>query len=346
VFPFQWEAEKVLRGAAGANPDDARAWYYLGNLLYDWQPERATAAWERSASIDAGFPIVHRNLAIAYAHSRKPDGRARAIASLEKAVALPGPRYAMHFAELDRLYEETGKAPAERLRLLEANHDVVATRDEALARAISLKVFAGKLDDAIRLLSGRRFSVWEGGTLNVRDPWTNAHVLRGHEHLAARRYPEAIAAYEKALTFPENLTSERLDTSGRRAEVEYWTGVAKQATGDEAGARRAWEAAASTPPRRGAPDGADQQYFEALALRKLGREQTARERLMALLKTATRILEQKTPDRGREAMARYLAGLARVGLGRFKEGLQDLRRALELRPDFLAAKMALDYAPE
>jgi hypothetical protein len=67
---------------------------------------------------------------------------------------------------------------------------------------------------------------------------------------------------------------------------------------------------------------------------------------MALLKTATRILEQKTPDRGREAMARYLAGLARVGLGQFKEGLQDLRRALELRPDFLAAKMALDYAPE
>jgi tetratricopeptide (TPR) repeat protein len=343
-FPFQWEAEPVLRGAVAANPEDARAWYYLGNLLYDWQPEQAIAAWERSAAIDPGFPIAHRNLAVAHAHSGKPEGRERAIASLEKAVSLPGPRYAMHFAELDRLYEEAGKPPEQRLKLLEANHDVVVTRDEALARAISLKVFAGKLDDAIRLLSSRRFSVWEGGTLNVRDPWTNAHILRGHERLAARRYREAIAAYENALTFPENLTSERLDASGRRAEVEYWTGVAKQAMGDEAGARRAWEAAASVAPtRRGAADSGDQQYFEALALRKLGREQTARERLTALGDMATRLLEQASSDAGREARARYLAGLAHMGLGRLEEGRRELQKALQTRPDFLPAKMALGH---
>jgi tetratricopeptide (TPR) repeat protein len=348
VFPFQREAETVLRAAAAANPRDARAWYYLGNLLYDWQPEQAIAAWEKSAGLDAGFPIVHRNLAIADAHSAKPDARRRAIARLEKAVALPGPRYAMHFAELDRLYEEAGTPPGQRLKLLEANHDVVATRDEALAREISLKVFAGKPDEAIRLLSSRRFSVWEGGTLNVRDPWTNAHVLRGHEHLAARRYQDAIAAYDASLAFPENLTSERLDASARRAEVAYWTGVARDGMGDRDGARRAWEsvsAAATAPParRRDAPEGADQRYYEALALRKLGQEEAARAGFQSLLDLANRLREQQSPEPGRMAAAHYLAGLAHLGLGRRDEGHRELTKALDLRPDLLAAKMALTY---
>ena len=42
VFPFQNEEIDVLRQAMRANPRDARAPYYLGNLLYDWQPEEAT----------------------------------------------------------------------------------------------------------------------------------------------------------------------------------------------------------------------------------------------------------------------------------------------------------------
>ena len=45
VFPFQNEAIDVLRAAIKANTGDARAPYYLGNLLYDWQPEEATRLW-------------------------------------------------------------------------------------------------------------------------------------------------------------------------------------------------------------------------------------------------------------------------------------------------------------
>src|ERR1019366_4136538 len=71
VFPFQNEAIDVLRQAIAANPRDARAPYYLGNLLFDGQPEEATRLWAVSASLDPSFAIVHRNLATAYAH-RKP----------------------------------------------------------------------------------------------------------------------------------------------------------------------------------------------------------------------------------------------------------------------------------
>ena len=40
-FPFRTETIDVLRSAMDNNPSDALAPYYLGNLLYDHQPERA-----------------------------------------------------------------------------------------------------------------------------------------------------------------------------------------------------------------------------------------------------------------------------------------------------------------
>jgi hypothetical protein len=97
-------------------------------------------------------------------------------------------------------------------------------------------------------------------------------------------------------------------------------------------------------------DGADQRYYEALALRKLGQEEAARARLASLQDTATRALGQ-TPreadaSRGtsdREATARYLAGLAHIGMGQREQGRLELKRALELRPDLLPAKAALDF---
>lgn len=359
VFPFQREAETVLHAAIDANPRDARAPYYLGNLLYDWQPDEAVAMWEQAATLDPTFPIVHRNLAVAYAHRAEPGSIEEAIARLEKAVSLPGRKYAMHFTELDQLYESAGKAPDERLALFEKNPDVVAQRDDALARAISLKVLAGKVDEAIQLLSSKQFSVWEGGALNVRDPWTDAHLLRGHRHLAAERYQQAIADYEAALQFPDNLTSERLGFGGREAEVAYWTGIARKRLGNEAGARESWKLAATAEPsqrgrRAGALVGADQRYYQALALRELGQEEQAESRLKALLDLAERSLDdaaqddedadvllQRTLSRRRDATARYVAGLAHLGLNRQQEAAQALEQALELSPDLLAAKTAL-----
>ena len=100
VFPFQNEAIEVLRQAIAANPGDARAPYYLGNLLYDWQPEEATRLWKASAALDPSFAIVHRNLATAYMHQTSGSDLDRAIAELEKAVSLDR-KYPLHFTELD-----------------------------------------------------------------------------------------------------------------------------------------------------------------------------------------------------------------------------------------------------
>src|SRR5262249_42180874 len=141
---------------------------------------------------------------------------AKAIAQLELAVAA-GKKYAMHFTELDELYADSGKAPEQRLALLEKNHDVVLKRDDALSREIGLKVFAGKYDEAIALMTGRKFSVWEGGTLEVAEHWVNAHLLRGQRELAAKEFSQALADFLSAKNIPDNLPSDRGGARGHDA---------------------------------------------------------------------------------------------------------------------------------
>jgi tetratricopeptide (TPR) repeat protein len=184
VFPFQQEAIGVLGQAVQADAQDARARYYLGNLLYDWQPEAAMKLWEASAAIDPSLAMVHRNLATAYSHMKPAPDINRAIAELEKAVAC-GHKYPLHFAELDELYEQAAVPLEKRMPLFERNAQVVAMRDNAQNRAIALMVAMGKYDDAIQAMSARKFALAEGANLNVSEHWVNAHISRTDQIAAA-----------------------------------------------------------------------------------------------------------------------------------------------------------------
>jgi len=357
VFPFQHEMIDVLGEAIEANPRDARAPYYLGNLLYDWQPEQAVRWWEKSAALDASLPIVQRNLGVAYARAGSGSDLKRAIAHLEKAVSMPR-KYALHFAELDAFYEAAGESPEKRLALLERNHEVVAERDDSLAREIGLKVVLGKYDEAIKLMTGRRFAVWEGGSLNVADDWTSAHLLRGQRHLEAGRYREALADFEAAAAVPDNLPAERRSGGGRNAETAYWIGNAYEAMGQTEQARQFWEKAAAGAGgarlRRGAQAGDDQSYYQALAMVKLGRREPAKAIFEDLVKSGLQALEQgsqavdffasfgeQQSQRSRLAGAHYIAGLGYLGLNARDKAREEFTQALGFSPDHLGARSAL-----
>ncbi|NWG12832.1 MAG: DUF5107 domain-containing protein [Acidobacteria bacterium] len=359
VFPFQCEVIDILREAMRMNPADARAPYYLGNLLYDWQPEKAIELWEKSVALDPSFPIAHRNLAVAYSRQTKGASLEKAIVSLEKAVSLPE-KYPLHFFELDQLYEAAGAPPEKRLALLEKNHDIVARRDDALSREVALKVVLGKYEDAIRLMTGRRYEVWEGGSLSVADYWMDAHLLRGHQRLAARQYPQALADYQTAGEIPENLPSERGGDGARQAEIQYWIGMAYDALGDQARATQAWQEAASAVPRtrRGTPgilsEASVQVYYRALALRKLGQDAEAQTILRDLVRSASEALEsgaskidffasfgEQQSQRSGLALAHYVHGLGCLGLGDREKARQEMAQTLAISPDHIGARTAL-----
>jgi tetratricopeptide (TPR) repeat protein len=360
VFPFQSEAIDVLRAAIKSNPGDARAPYYLGNLLYDWQPSEAAALWEASEAIDPSFAIVHRNLAIAYAHQKPMADIGRAIAELEKAVSLDR-KYAIHFAELDELYEAAGTPIEKRLPLFEKNRDVVAQRDDAQNRAVALKVAAGKYDEAIQMMTGRKFAVAEGANLNVAEHWASAHILRGQQSLAAKRYKEAIADFETALAVPDNLPMRGPGTVGpRNAEAAYLTGLAYEGLGDQAKATESWNKAVapaqSGTGRRsgagggGAVAGGAQSYYQALCFQKLGQAEKAKAMFQSLVDSGQRALKQSAgteagrgaqPPRLQSANAHYLTGLGYMGLGDAAKAKAELTQAVEISPDLLGARTAL-----
>jgi tetratricopeptide (TPR) repeat protein len=358
VFPFQCEAIDILREAMQGNPRDARAPYYLGNLLFDWQPGEAVRLWEQSVSLDPSFPIAHRNLAIAYSRLPQVNSLPKAIASLEKATS-GVQKYPLHFFELDQLYEAAAVSPEIRLALLEKNHDIVARRDDALSREVALKVVLGKYDDAIQLMTGRRFEVWEGGSLSVAEYWTDAHLLRGHMRRAARQYTEALADYQAAGKIPENLPSER--SGSRQAELSYWTGIALDGMGDQEKAQQAWKAAAGTgtttvrrPGGGGTSESSIQLYYRGLALQRLGQAGDAEEIFRDLVQTAIDALEKaparidffasfgdQQSQRSRLALAHFVAGLGHLGLGQRDKARLEMTQALAISPDHLGARTAL-----
>jgi tetratricopeptide (TPR) repeat protein len=360
-FPFQAESIAVLRRAMEADPNDARAPYYLGNLLFDWQPEQAVKLWKQSAAIDPSLAMVHRNLALAESHQKPTPNNTQAIAELEQAVSGPT-KYAMHFSELDELYATAGAAPEKRLALLEANQSIVQKRDDALSREIGLKIFAGKYDDAIALMTGRTFSVWEGGSLDVAEHWINAHILRGRKRLAAKQFNEALADFQVAKLIRDNLPNDRGGGS-HQAEIAYWIGNAYEGLADAELARQTWrETSEPSSPgqgfgRRGGGFGSErlaQSYYQAAARKKLGQSSEAEKQfhdiLSASKSAADRTDETAPPRPGRRgdqsphaaaAMAKYVAGLAQLGLGDTDAAKADFEQALQLVPDLLGAKFEL-----
>ena len=362
VFPFQNEAIDVLHAAMKSNPQDAHAPYYLGNLLFDSQPDEAIALWQASAALDPSNAIVHRNLGIAFSHRKSGGSLDTAIAQMELAVSLPH-KYALHFTELDEMYEAEGAAPEKRLALLEDNRDVVAQRDDSLAREINLLVATGKFDQAITLLNSKEFAVWEGGTLSVADDWADAHLLRGRLYLQDKKYQEAIADFKAALEIPSNLPSE--ERINREPETDYYLGKAYLGLGDQDQAKQYWQKSSASEKAAPAHQHSEhesigprtiQAVYKAFSLRALGQNDQADASFHALLDRANRIT-QKQPaqfdpnaplsdllqQRTRFAIAHYVAAMCSFGLDEKQKAAEELNLALQAKPGLPAARFAYDH---
>ena len=146
-FPFRQETVQVLQHCLLLNPTDALAFYYLGNCVFESQPEMAIAYWERSRALNDNYFMTHRNLGLAYARIQTDVDKA--VASLELALARDAPGSVRLLYELDLMYEAAGVDPKKRLEILKANHNIVRERDDALMREIGLLVQLGQYDTAI-----------------------------------------------------------------------------------------------------------------------------------------------------------------------------------------------------
>ena len=160
-FPHRLEEMVVLQAVIDALPQDARARYYLGNLLYDRRRyEEAIELWQRAATLDPDFPTVHRNLGIALFNVH--DDAAGAIAAFDRAQ-VADPQDGRILYERDQLWKRTGVAPERRLAELQRHSALVAARDDLSVELATLHNQTGKPERALAGLLTRNFQPWEGG---------------------------------------------------------------------------------------------------------------------------------------------------------------------------------------
>ena len=340
-FPFRWESMDVLEQALKKNPGDSKAFYYLGNLLFDHQPEEAIKRWEKSVALDSGFALAHRNLGLAYA--RIKNDVSCAIKSMEKAQRL-APSEPRLYYELDLLYEAGGVSQDKRLALLAENHETVRQRDDALSREIGLLVQLGEYDRAIELLGNHHFHVWEGGG-RIHNVFVDAHLLRGKKYFYSRDYTNALNSFLKALEYPENLEVGKPVQGGGELRVQYFVGLAYDGLGEKEKDREHYEKAVEQ--ERG---WSELSFYQGMSYQRLGQKEDAARIFSGLMRFAKEKLKatsdmdffakfgERQSAVSRRAQAHYLLGLGLLGQGEKDKAEGEFRKALELNINHLWAK--------
>jgi len=361
-FPNSLADLLVLEYAIAAHPADARAHYYLGNLLYDKKRySDAIQHWEMSREVDDSFATVHRNLALAYYNIL--GNTDQAVSSLETAFVC-NPRDARVFYELDQLYKKLGYAPQERLARLDSHWELVTARDDLYLEYITLLNTLKQHERAITCLSERRFHPWEGGEGKVTGQYMLAHVELGKHYLHTHQDTEAVEMLKKALIYPDNLGEGRL-AGAEENNIHYFLGCAYEQLGLSEEATTHFHAALQGLAK---PTSAmfynDQPpemiFYQGLAWHKLGQTKEARRCLHKLINYGEQHLFDtisidyfavSLPDflifeddlnKRNQVHCLFMMGLGYLGLREFEKARSYFTRVLEVDVNHQGARSHLE----
>jgi tetratricopeptide (TPR) repeat protein len=341
-FPVRLIEMVILQHVQSVYREDARVAYYLGNLYYDKKRyDEAIRNWELSVRVDPGFSISWRNLGIAYYNVRHDADKA--VGCYEEAVkADHGDGRVLY--ELQQLLGRTGAPPEARLARLEERLDLVRERDDLSTELAALYNQTGQPQKVLDFVLSRRFHPWEGGTGWVSAQYETAHFVLAQAALDGGDPRSALEHLKEAQVYPHNLGEGR-HLLRPNAYLHYHVGLAKQALGDQEGAAAAYDRVLEA--KGGLSETA---YYQALALRQLGRADEAREKLQEMLQGATQKREEEAKSEfatsvpqfifaeqdlqtRRRTHYTYLIGLAHLGLGQTSEAVAAFQAVLVQSPD-------------
>ena len=347
-FPNRLEEMILLEAAMEANPQDARAPYYLGNLLYDRGRHReAIACWERASRLDPGFATVWRNLGIGYFNVLENAAEARR--AFDQAFDAD-PRDARVLYERDQLSKRMGEPPESRLKGLERFAELVEQRDDLSVELASLYNLTGRYAKALAVMESRKFQPWEGGEGLALSQYVRSQLALGRRALDAQDCVTAVRCFNRALFTPDNLGEAR-HLLANRSDIYYWLGVALQSAGYEVAARRFWTRAAANRgdfQQMAVQPFSEMTYYSALALRRLGKSEEAEKRLRELLAHARNMMDQPVRmdyfatslpamllfnddlQKRNSVTSMFLEAQASLGLGEMAQARRLLNQVLEL----------------
>lgn len=344
--PFRLETVKVLEKAAEYVPSSFKPFYYLGNLWYDKNQEKAVAYWTKVTEMEPGFPMAWRNLGWAYWVGDKPDYK-KSADYYRKAIDL-APDQALFLEEIDQVYEAGGVDPAIRHDLLKRLHDTAVKRYYPLAAEVITGIFTGDYDYTLDLLKNCYFPTREG-VANFHDIYVDALLMAGTDRIDRGLFDEGVALMEKSFEYPENHQVFLVDTrTPRDAQIYCYLADAHAAKGNKSKAKTYYKKAAAV--NTGATD---YRFWQAKALEALGNKDAATELYKALKSQgADGIVTDYVSFYGAEGTtgnsveaintkALYTKALGELGLGETDAARADLAQAVKLKPDHLWANAIL-----
>jgi tetratricopeptide (TPR) repeat protein len=345
-FPFRLETVKILNSAITFNPNDGKAYYYLGNILYDKQPDKAIEYWEKAIKLDPGLAMAYRNLGWGYYYYSKDIPKA--IPYYEKAIALDHSD-AILYTELDNLYELNNSPLEKRVKIFEGNEQVVNKRDDAFVRQITVLTLAGKPEKSIELLKDKVFSYREGNS-RVREVIMDAQLSMGLKYMSAKQYQKALDHFLLAQVPDEEAGSAR--SGNRDIQVNYFIGQAFEALkmDDKAKGYYTLASKAETAGRPGIMS-----YYQGLCFQELKDKPKADEIYNSLVENGDKAINrdantqddffasfgEKEAENNRKSQAYTLRGLGYKGLGKTSLAKEDLKKAVELSVSNLWANTEL-----
>ena len=344
-FPFRLEDVKVLNLASKCHPDDAKPFYYLGNLLYDKQPQKAIENWENAVKHDPLLAIAWRNLGWGY-YEYSHD-LVKAINAYEKAIAVKKDD-PVYYAELDPLYEMNNTPIEKRSKLFESSNEIVKQRDDSFVREIIVLNLAGESEKAVEYLNKSNFHFREGSS-RVRDITVDAHILLGKKYLEEKKYQQALEQFLSTIETADNSQSARRTSDMRSPQINYYVGIAYEALGKKAQAKSCFTLSTDQSLR----EANYIRYYQGLSYLKLGNKEKAFAYFNALIEQGNKRINQgseidffaKFGERETENVqlsnAYLLKGLGHKGLGDNNAAKENLKKAVELSASNLYANVEL-----
>ena len=340
-FPYREETQDILAFAVEKDPQNAEAWYLIGNLLYDRRPDEAIEAWQKSGAIKTSIAMVWRNLAFGAFHLQKNTGKSAEY--LFKALAAdPGqPRW---YTDLERYLDMSGQGHKECLAIFEKNKEVVKRDITAPQKLVKLYNLNGDYDKAIDLLKTHHFRTWEGG-VEIHNHYVDALTMKGLELTKAGQYKEALAVFSEALLYPVNLEVGKPTNDGRAAMIWHFMGQAYEKSGQKSKAKEFFTK--STKANNGRWQDLD--YYKAKSFEALGQTEKAKELFDDLIKRGDNILERGADRTGiaveeaatsntSNSQAYFLQALGNSGLGNTTKAKELFGQAIKSYSNNLWAK--------
>ena len=355
-FPFGSSTLDVLNDAVKHNPNDYKAHYLLGNLLCDFQPEKAEAEWKKTVELNGKMAIAYRNLA--WVEGQIFNKLDDAIANIKKAIDL-NLKDATYFADADE-YLKAKQVPVNEREAIYKDHlNVLRTDDRAFTTYLQMSNMKGEYDRVIDEMSKHRFRVLENVKRIHHQHWAVAHIMKGREYLTEKNYDKAIFHFNEALRFPRNL---ELMRDGKEKEAYYYLALTYKAMGDKKKAEDYFKKLLEIAPvdaanSWGAQDWIEITYYKILAARELGMNDLASDIHVSLWDKSRsylnksyhsawdwRSIRQRFVKQEDKAYGYFSLGLFYLASNEYDRAILNFNKTLEILPAYFSAKDFLEMA--